>query len=113
MIGRVVRMALRDPLSGVDDYISALWCQIRTYPLGRRPQRIVANLSMDTLKTVSTERRGVKYGEVSPWPPESFLGGALDARLVGVASGGDDEPRRCAEEVLQSGRRLDLLDQPT
>ena len=114
MIGRMVRMALRDPGARVDDYISALWCQIRTYPLSTRPQRITANLSMDTLKAVSSERRWLKQGKVSLWPPESFLDEAFEAWLMGAASEGcaEDEPLR-ADQVLGHGRRLDLIDDPT
>ena len=33
MLGRMVRMAGRDSSAGVDDYVSALWCRIFTYPL--------------------------------------------------------------------------------
>ena len=114
MIGRMVQMALRDPRAGIDEYISALWCQIRTYPLSNRPQRIAANLSMDTLKVVSSERRWLKHGEVSPWPPESFLGETFEMLLVGAASEscGEDEQLR-ADHVLRRGRRLDLIDDPT
>jgi hypothetical protein len=110
MIGRMVQMALRDRRAGIDDYISALWCQIRTYPLSNRPQRIAANLSLDTLKAVSSERRWLKQGEVSTWPPESFLGEAFEALLMGGVA--ENEPLR-ADQVLRRGRRLDLIDDPT
>ena len=50
VIGRMVRMAQRDPRAGIDDYLAQLWCAISSYPLQRRPVRIAANLSMDTLK---------------------------------------------------------------
>ncbi len=114
MIGRMIRMALRDPLAGIDDYISALWCQIRTYPLSNRPQRIAANLSMDTLKAVSTERRRLKQGKVSLWPPESFLDDAFGAWLLGSLSAAETEGEPLgAEQVLQRGRGLELLDEPT
>ena len=33
MLGRIIRMAGRDPSAGVDDYVSALWCRICAYPL--------------------------------------------------------------------------------
>ena len=73
MLGRIVRMARRDPHAGVDDYIAALWCRIETYPLASRPYRIAANLSMDTLKAVHAERRWLREGEVTPWPPEALF----------------------------------------
>jgi hypothetical protein len=37
MLGRIIRMAGADPAAGVDDYVSALWCRIRSYP-GRAAQ---------------------------------------------------------------------------
>jgi hypothetical protein len=72
LLGRIVRMATRDPWAGVDDYVAALWCRIQTYPFTSRPTRIAANLSMDTLKTVYDERRWLREGEVPSWPPEAF-----------------------------------------
>ena len=57
LIGRMVRMAQRDPRAGIDDYIARLWCVINSYPLSRRPLWIAANLSMDTVKAVSREHR--------------------------------------------------------
>ena len=48
LIGRMVRMAQRDPRASIDDYLARLWCAIGSYPLERRPERIAANLSMDT-----------------------------------------------------------------
>src|SRR5688572_25297986 len=62
LMGRIVRMAGRDPSAGIDDYVAALWCQIQTYPLVSRPVRIAANLSMDTLKAVHAERRWLRQG---------------------------------------------------
>ena len=46
LIGRMVRMAQRDPRSSVDDYLALLWCVINNYPLQRRPVRIAANSSL-------------------------------------------------------------------
>jgi hypothetical protein len=53
LIGRMVRMAQRDPRSSVEHYLAALWCVINNYPLSRRPVRIAANLSLETLKAVT------------------------------------------------------------
>ena len=33
LIGRMVRMAQRDPRAGIDDYLARLWCVINSYPL--------------------------------------------------------------------------------
>ncbi len=112
LIGRIVRMARRDPSAGVDDYVSALWCQIQTYPLGLRPLRIAANLSMDTLKAVYAERRWFREGEVTPWPPEMFW----DDRHRGGpewAIGRSEPPPLSAALVLQAGRDRALIDDPT
>lgn len=57
MLGKLVRMASRDPHGGVGDYVAGLWCGIQTYPLRQRASRIAANLALDTLKTVTQERR--------------------------------------------------------
>jgi DNA-directed RNA polymerase specialized sigma24 family protein len=112
LLGRIVRMARRDPSAGVDDYVAALWCQIQTYPLASRPVRIAANLSMDTLKAVHAERRWLRRGEVTPWPPEVFWeeqhGGA-----VLWARGSDPEPPLSAALVLRAGRDRALIDDST
>ena len=65
MLGRMVRMAQRDPRSSVDDYLAWLWCVINGYPLDRRPVRIAANLSMDTLNAVWRERSWLGGGEIT------------------------------------------------
>ena len=79
-IGRLVWMAQRDVRAGVDDYLGALWCEICTYPLERRPRHIAANLALDTLKAVHREHRWLVRGEVTTWPPgevfESLVEGA-------------------------------------
>jgi DNA-directed RNA polymerase specialized sigma24 family protein len=78
LVGRMVRMAQRDPRAGIDDYLARLWCVIGSYPLQRRPLRIAANLSMDTLKAVSREHRWLGRGEVTLWPSSESLEGLLE-----------------------------------
>ena len=73
MIGRMVRMAQRDPRASIDDYLAHLWCVIGSYPLKRRPVRIAANLSMDTLRAVSRERRWLGRGDVTLLPSTESL----------------------------------------
>lgn len=54
---KLISMAAPDPSTGaLDDYLSAFWLRTRDYPLQRRPDRIPANLVLDTLKTVRSER---------------------------------------------------------
>ncbi len=57
MLGKVVRMALCDNRARVDDYVAAMWCRIRTYPIKERPVKIAANLVLDTLKMVTRENQ--------------------------------------------------------
>lgn len=56
MLGRIVLDAARDPSHDLDDYVAELWLAIATYPLGRRPARIAANLALDTRKQVGRSR---------------------------------------------------------
>lgn len=56
LLPKVVRMAAVDPAAEVDDYVTAMWCEIASYPLARRPASIAANLALDTLKAVRRER---------------------------------------------------------
>lgn len=58
MLGKIISMAARDRWAGIGDYVSHFWVQLRTYPLARRPQRIAANLALDTLKAAVAERAG-------------------------------------------------------
>jgi len=78
LVGRLVGMARRDVRAGVDDYLAALWCEIRTYPLERRPRQIAANLALDTLKAVRREHRWLVRGEVSTWPPGDVFEGLME-----------------------------------
>lgn len=57
LLPKVVRMAAVDPAAEVDDYVTALWCEIAVYPLARRPTSVAANLVLDTLKAVRRDRR--------------------------------------------------------
>jgi len=107
MLGRIIRMAGRDPAAGVDDYVSALWCRIRSYPLAARPSRIAANLSMDAFKTVAQERRWLREGEVTPWPPAVFWDEEHDHLWVRP----EPEPV-VAAEVLEVGRERGVIDGP-
>jgi hypothetical protein len=109
LIGRMVRMAQRDPRAGIDDYLARLWCVINSYPLERRPVRIAANLSMDTLKAVSREHRCMGRGDIalSNQALEELLPPAgLDASRCDSALPVDLEARR----VLDAGTSLGLID---
>ncbi len=114
LLGRMVRMAARDPRAGVDDYVAALWCQIRTYPLGSRPSSIAANLALDTLKAVRRERRWVVRGEVTTWPPGDVFEGLCDQAMGRTAAG----PQSFVDlvggaGVLAAAHELGLIDHST
>ena len=107
MLGRIVRMAARDPQAGVDDYVSALWCRICSYPLSARPSRIAANLSMDTLKTVFAEKRWLREGEVTPWPHEVFWDEQHEHLFLAR-----DETGVAGAAVLRAARDRGVIDEP-
>jgi DNA-directed RNA polymerase specialized sigma24 family protein len=109
MLGRVVRMSGRDAQRQVDDYVAALWCQIRTYPLARRPQRIPANLALDTLKAVHREYRWLVQGEVVLWKPDDFTDEEFDAVMSQRVSDRADDAAIQARAVLAAGRSLRLI----
>lgn len=110
-LGRMVAMARRDPRAGVDDYVSALWCRIRTYPLQARPNRIAANLSLDALQTVKRDAQTARWGEVTPWPPDVLLT-RMDLRWARDPRASETDDVR-GSEILERGRRLELIDQAT
>lgn len=111
MIGRLVQMARRDAQAGVDDYLAAMWCEIRTYPIARRPVRIAANLALDTLKAVRREHRWVVRGEVTTWPPGEFLDEIFHSAGA-VCSGAGRTDDLDARNVLAAARHLNVIDAP-
>ena len=111
LIGRMVRIAQRDPRSSIEDYLSALWCVINSYPLSRRPSRIAANLSLDALKAVVNDRGWLRRGEVALWPSsesmeELLAPVGLDGSPYDSPPSGDIGVRR----VLAAGRLLSLIE---
>jgi hypothetical protein len=111
LIGRMVRMAQRDPRASIDDYLAHLWCVIMCYPLQRRPVRVAANLSMDTLKAVSQERRWPLRGGVTLLPSSESLEELLEPTgLDGTPY--DSLPPVDVEvrQVLEASSLLQLID---
>ena len=108
MLGKVVRMARRDPRARVDDYVAALWCVLATYPLAARPDQVAGNLALDTLKAVQRERRP---GVEAPVRPEVAL------RLLDEPSGTPryrpGPARISAAAVIGTAERRRLLDPAT
>lgn len=56
MLPKLLLMSRSDRGAFAMDYVAQLWLRIHTYPLARRPERIAANLALDTLKAVQAER---------------------------------------------------------
>jgi DNA-directed RNA polymerase specialized sigma24 family protein len=109
MLGRIVCMSARDAQRQVDDYVAALWCQIQTYPLARRPQRIPANLALDTLKALHREHRWLTKGDVTLWQPDAFADDGLDPVLSRSLRREPDDAAIEARTVLAAGRSLSLI----
>ena len=107
MLGKVVRMAVRDAEHDFADYLAALWERIATYPVDRRPNSVAANLALDSLKAVKSSTRGpVAVLLADPVPPlvERDLRGeaVLDAGVqLGLI---DAKTRRTLETVYLGGR---------
>ena len=111
MLGKIVTMAVRDRCAGVDDYVASMWSQIKTYPLRSRPQRIAANLALDTLKAVTAETRFMRGGEVTPYPPDTFLEAMFDRYWSQQAlDHNSDVAHLDARRVLSAAGRLGLID---
>ena len=114
LVGRMVRMAQRDRRASIDDYLARLWCAIGSYPLERRPERIAANLSLDTLKAVSREHRWMGRGDVTLSPSSESLEQLLPpARLDGSLYDSPQPVDIEARRVLEAGSLLGLLDDST
>jgi len=115
MLGKLVRMAATDPKADVDDYVSAMWCHIRDYPLPRRPNKIAANLSLDTLKAVRAEHSGKRCDpETAAVAPGPGLNDLLEEHLArSVADHNAATAALSADSVLQTAGRLGLIDRPT
>lgn len=106
MLGKMVLMAGRDPQAGVDDYVTQLWCRVRSYPLAERPRRIAANLALDTLKSVKAERYGrapTVRGQVATCLTLELTGSEQPAAPVDLS----------AARVLRAATELGLIDDPT
>ena len=113
LVGRIARMAQRDPRSGIGDYLAALWQVINNYPLRRRPVRIAANLSMDALQAVTRERSWAGRSALRLCPSTESLEellepAGLDGRPFDSAPLVELEARR----VLEASRLLCLIEKP-
>ncbi len=112
MLGKVVRLAQANPDLGVDDFVSALWCRIRTYPIQRRPTKIAANLTLDTRKDVVGATRTARLERAS-----GTLSGADGERLLRRRADREstpDEPADIrAQHVIELAEALGVIDAAT
>ncbi|GAA2094248.1 hypothetical protein GCM10009841_04600 [Microlunatus panaciterrae] len=115
MLGKVVTMARRDRWAGVDDYVTQLWCRIRTYPLARRPRRIAANLALDTLKAVSREDPARRDRAcLMLLPPDEVLDRVRTAEMLRQCLDHNaDLAGITAWRTIAAGRRLGLINPRT
>lgn len=109
MLPKLIKVARRDPDHELPDYVSWLWLVLSGYPLARRRHSVAANLALDTLKLATRQRRNREV----PHQVESLVVlGSEDSRvgraLVVTGSGSSDE--LTATQVINSARRLGLLD---
>ena len=108
MLGKLVTMARRDGRHGIEDYVGQLWSRIGSYPLARRPNRIAANLALDTLKAVT------RQATQAASPAGVVLVTARELELAGIARGNVKEPADLnAHRVLRTAASLELIDEPT
>ena len=55
MLPRLWSLCRRDPYHDMTDYVGAAWLRLMSFPIGRRPQAVVVNLSLDCLRSLSRE----------------------------------------------------------
>ena len=114
MLGKMVRLAQAHPDVGVDDFVSALWCRIRSYPLTRRPKRIAANLAWDSRKDVlaglPTRRFEISAGSWSESTWEHVLHQRTASELL---DHNDFAARLDADRVIATARVIGVIDQAT
>ncbi|MGI3784490.1 MAG: hypothetical protein ACRYG2_27330 [Janthinobacterium lividum] len=106
LLPKVVLMASVDPAAEVDDYLTAMWCEIAAYPSARRPTSVAANLALDTLKAVRRQRHPVVDVVTSP----DLVLLAADrhpGHVVGSSSGAGGPS---VTHVLAEARRHRLVD---
>jgi len=107
---KLVRMAGLDRAAEVDDYVTALWCEVVAYPVGRRRTSVAANLVLDTLKAVHRDRRP---GCDVAVPPDLVVVAAERGPGHLVGSEPADPGGPSADAVLRVAREHHLVDPGT
>lgn len=104
MLPKLIVMSRRDTRADFTDYLSQLWLRIRTYPLARRPERIAANLALDTLKAVKSEQGTVALAATDE---------VLERLQLEAARRVDPPDELAARRVLRAAGELGLVDDLT
>lgn len=103
MVPKMVLLAVRDTEATFDDYLAALWLRVATYPVGRRPIKVAANLALDALKSVKSSRPRLTV--LSNVPEPDAIRDATTVLDAGVQLGAIDSlTRRTLEAVYVDGR---------
>lgn len=120
MLGKIVTMAARDRQHAVEDYVGQLWTRIGSYPLARRPQRIAANLALDTLKAVTGNDAAESRAATVPVTPAELELAGLGHTVCGLGVSPGQDPMTAdpvadltARRVLRTAEQLGLIDEPT
>lgn len=102
MLPKMILMARRDAEHDLGAYLAALWERVQTYPLQRRPQRVAANLALDTLKLVKRQSTRAKAAVlVTDWAAPAGLASAEEVAHRG---------RGGAARVLSRAAALGVID---
>ena len=110
MLGKTVRLAQTYPQVEVDEFVSALWCRIRTYPLARRPTSIAANLALDTRKDALARSHHTERERAAG------VGGPTWERLLHRLAERDptaDAADVRAQQVIDAAEELGVIDAAT
>jgi len=99
---RLTGLASRDVHHDLGDYVSTAWLRIMTHPVDARPNALLANLALDTLKELS--RSYARQHRVPPpsLPCSQHAGDDLDASALLVAAASAGWLPRTSEPVLRS-----------
>lgn len=111
MLGKLVLMSgsgqARRQVHALDDLVGHMWIQISRYPLRSRPQRIAANLALDTLKAALRDWRTTDSSiEVSSAP--DVVSGVLDEARPPLSDLSTD-----TKTLLSAAHRLGLISATT
>lgn len=113
MLGKLVLMAssgsARQQPHALDDLVGHMWLRIKTYPLRARPQRIAANLTLDTLKAALRDWRTTDSSVEVSSPPD-FVGEALESDRPHSPV---DDLSLGTEALLDTAHRLGLISRTT